>query len=119
MLFETYQTQLVPIYKNVTLLVNNTNSSASNITSGKFFSLRKKFCWLNNFGFNLVNFDGYKATPGFSRNSPNLLGLLGFSLVLGYIIGEMGNKGDMLYELIDRIGHCFTLFIELIIWFLE
>jgi len=74
---------------------------------------------INNFGFYLVNFGGYKATPGFSRNNPNLLGLLGFSLVLGYIIGEMGNKGDMLYELIDRIGHCFTLFIELIIWFLE
>ena len=118
MLFETYQTKLEPIYTNVTSFVNNTNSSASNITNGKYFHWGKS-CWLNNFGFYLVNFGGYKATPGFSRNSPNLLGLLGFSLVLGYIIGEMGNKGDMLYELIDRIGHCFTLFIELIIWFLE
>lgn len=57
-------------------------------------------------------------TPGFT-DGPNLLGILVFSIILGNIIADMGNKGVSLHEMLDKLGQCFSKLIEYVIWFVK
>ena len=114
MLFESYKTKLTPFYINIT--VNSSNTSGSNVTLSKiwFFAFYSKK--IKGFKFFFWALNGYQVTPGFT-NGPNLLGILVFSIILGNIIADMGHKGVILNEIIDKLGQCFSRLIEYVIWF--
>ena len=57
--------------------------------------------------------DGFKVT---TTSGTNVLGLVVFSVVLGVIIGQMGESGRALKGFMDGLQEAIIKMVKLIIW---